>query len=66
MRICVFGTGAVGGYLAARLIKSGRQEIAVVARGAQRHAIESEGLTLETPRERFTVRPRIVAMRSLR
>jgi 2-dehydropantoate 2-reductase len=54
MKIAVFGAGSVGGYLAARLAKAGR-EVAVIARGDHLAAIRANGLTLETPEERFTV-----------
>ncbi len=54
MRIAVYGAGSVGGYLAARLAKAGR-EVAVIARGPHLEAIRASGLTLETPEERFTV-----------
>ncbi|MEZ5864221.1 MAG: 2-dehydropantoate 2-reductase N-terminal domain-containing protein [Geminicoccaceae bacterium] len=54
MKVAVYGAGSVGGYLAARLAKAGR-EVAVIARGAHLAAIEANGLTLETPEERFTV-----------
>lgn len=54
MRIAVYGAGAVGGYLAARLAKAGC-EVAVIARGPHLAAIRRDGLTLETPDERFTV-----------
>jgi 2-dehydropantoate 2-reductase len=57
MRICVFGAGAVGGYLAARLAHAGR-DVSVVARGAQLQAIRERGLTLTTPTETITARPR--------
>ena len=60
MRICVFGAGAVGGYLAARLLKEGSHEIAVVARGEQLQAIRLNGLTLLTTQERFSVRPDVL------
>jgi 2-dehydropantoate 2-reductase len=63
MRISVLGAGAVGGYLAARLLKAGRHEVAVVARGAQLRAIEAGGLTLEAPDEAFTVHPSVVTDR---
>lgn len=46
MRVCVFGAGAVGGYLAARLLLADNHEISVVARGAHLHAIAHHGLTL--------------------
>lgn len=57
MRLCVFGAGAVGGYLAARLLGSGRHEVSVVARGEQLRAIAANGLTLITPDETLVVRP---------
>lgn len=48
MKICVFGAGAVGGNLAARL--AGRtNEVSVVARGEHLAAIRKNGLTVETP-----------------
>lgn len=45
MRICVFGAGAVGGHLAAKLAAAGN-EVSVVARGAQLQAIRRSGLKL--------------------
>jgi 2-dehydropantoate 2-reductase len=45
MRICVFGAGAVGGHLAARLAASGH-EVAVVARGAHLEAMRAHGVRL--------------------
>lgn len=44
-RICVFGAGAIGGHLAARLAAAGL-EVSVIARGAQLEAIRSRGLVL--------------------
>lgn len=46
MKICVFGAGAVGGYLAARLLLAGTHEVSLVARGAHLHAIAHHGLTV--------------------
>ncbi len=48
MRICVFGAGSVGGYLAGFLAKGGN-DVSVVARGAHLAAIRANGLTVETP-----------------
>src|SRR3954469_7586236 len=45
MKICVYGAGAVGGLMAAWLLRSG-QPVSVVARGAQLDAIRGEGLRL--------------------
>jgi 2-dehydropantoate 2-reductase len=50
MRICVFGAGSVGGYLAGYLSRGGA-EVSVVARGAHLDAIRANGLTVETPDE---------------
>ena len=57
MRICIYGAGAIGGYLAARLARAGR-EVSLIARGDHLEAVRSRGLTLVTPAERFTVHPR--------
>jgi 2-dehydropantoate 2-reductase len=46
MRIAVFGAGAIGGYLAAKLAAAGQGELTVVARGAHLAAIAGNGLTL--------------------
>jgi 2-dehydropantoate 2-reductase len=46
MDVCVFGTGAVGGFLAARLIAAGGAKVSVIARGAQLQAIRTHGLKL--------------------
>ena len=45
MRICVFGAGAVGGYLAVLLARAG-VDVSVVARGPHLAAIDRHGLTL--------------------
>jgi 2-dehydropantoate 2-reductase len=55
MRICVFGAGSVGGYLAAYLARGGA-EVSAVARGAHLAAIRANGLTVETPAESLNVR----------
>jgi 2-dehydropantoate 2-reductase len=46
MRICVFGAGAIGGFLAARLAAAGVAELSLVARGAHLEAIRGNGLRL--------------------
>jgi 2-dehydropantoate 2-reductase len=45
MKFCVYGAGAIGGYLAVELALSG-QEVCVVARGAHLKAIQEHGLKL--------------------
>jgi 2-dehydropantoate 2-reductase len=45
MKICIYGAGAIGGHLAARLHRAGA-EVSVVARGAHLTAIRDTGLTV--------------------
>jgi 2-dehydropantoate 2-reductase len=55
MRFVVFGTGAIGGTIAAALARAGR-EVTAIARGAQLEALRAQGLRLRTPDEDVTVR----------
>src|SRR3954468_22373668 len=57
MKICAFGAGSVGGYLAGYLARGGA-DVSVVARGAHLAAIRARGLTVETPDNSITVRLR--------
>jgi 2-dehydropantoate 2-reductase len=54
MRIIVFGTGAIGGTVAAALAHGGH-EVTAIARGAQLAAIRERGLRLRSPVDDFTV-----------
>ncbi|HVG47641.1 MAG TPA: 2-dehydropantoate 2-reductase, partial [Rubellimicrobium sp.] len=45
MRVCIFGAGAIGGYLGAKLVATGA-EVSLVARGPHLAALQSNGLTL--------------------
>lgn len=54
MRVCVFGAGGIGGYLAVRLAAGGNP-VSVVARGAHLAAIREKGLALEDRSGRRTV-----------
>ena len=45
MKICVFGAGAVGGHIAARLAAKGH-DVSVVARGLHLEKIQKDGITL--------------------
>jgi 2-dehydropantoate 2-reductase len=55
VRICVFGAGSVGGYLAGSLARGGA-EVSVVARGAHLAAIRADGLTIESSDNSINVR----------
>ena len=57
MKVCVFGAGAVGGHIAARLAHAGHAEVAVIARGAQLEAIRKNGVTLKSGKEEIVGKP---------
>jgi len=50
MKLCVFGAGAIGGHLAARLAAAGH-EVSVVARGSNLAGIRERGLSLHSGSE---------------
>jgi len=54
-KVCIYGAGAIGGNLAARLARSGA-DVSVVARGAHLDAIRQNGITLESPKETIAAR----------
>lgn len=56
MKIAVFGAGAIGGYLGARLAASGAQ-VSLIARGSQLEAIRERGLTLLEDGHSLVVHP---------
>ena len=45
MKICVFGAGAIGGYMGAKLAQAGA-EVSLVARGPHLAAMQANGLRL--------------------
>ena len=55
MKVCIYGAGAVGGLIAARLVQAGH-EVSVVARGAHLAAIREKGLRVLSGGKEFTVR----------
>lgn len=57
MRIAVYGAGAIGGHLAARLGQLPGAAISVVARGSHLAAIRADGLELLSGGERLHIRP---------
>ena len=59
MKVCVFGAGAVGGHLAARLAAAGVAETSVVGRGAHLHAISRDGLRLIMDGKEVVARPAV-------
>lgn len=57
MKICIYGAGAIGGYLAAGLSTVGGVELSLVARGPHLAAIRDKGLTLLIGGEERVCRP---------
>lgn len=55
MKVCIYGAGAIGGLMAARLAKAGTAKVSLVARGPHLAAMQANGLTLVDGDERFTV-----------
>ncbi len=55
MRFVIFGAGAIGGVVGARLHQAGHR-VMLIARGAHREAICGDGLVLETPVERSVLK----------
>jgi 2-dehydropantoate 2-reductase len=49
MKICIFGGGAIGGLIAARLSQVPGVKVSMVARGAQLAAIQASGVELHSP-----------------
>ncbi len=58
--ICVFGAGAIGGFLAARLEQVGTP-VSVVARGPHLAAMQADGLALDSGGQRTVTHPRAVS-----
>jgi 2-dehydropantoate 2-reductase len=54
MKICIYGAGAIGAYLGARLIEAGC-EVTLIARGPHLQAMRENGLTLQTGDEQQTL-----------
>jgi 2-dehydropantoate 2-reductase len=61
MKICVFGAGAIGGLMAAKLAAKGDAEVTIIARGPHLAAMQQKGLVLRSEGAETVVRPRCVA-----
>jgi len=57
MKICIYGAGAIGGYLGVKLAEAGA-DVSLVARGAHLAAMRESGLKLLAGDETRVVRPR--------
>ena len=61
MKICIFGAGAIGGLMAARLAAKGEVDVTVIARGPHLAAMQANGLKLISDGQETVVHPRCVA-----
>ena len=60
MKFCVFGAGAVGGFVGGQVAHAAGStgaEVSLVARGPQLAAVRQNGLNIEAPDDTYTVRP---------
>lgn len=55
MKVCIYGAGAIGGYLGVQLARAGT-DVSLVARGAHLAAMRQNGLTVLAGDERLTER----------
>ncbi len=56
MKVCIFGTGAVGGYFGGRLAQAGH-DVTFIARGKHLDAILATGLKVQSIDGDFTIHP---------
>jgi len=59
MKIAIFGAGAIGGFLGAKLAAAGA-DVTFIARGPHLAAMQANGVTLRTAEGETVVRPRCV------
>ena len=57
--ICIFGAGAIGGYVGARLVMKGEADVSLVARGVHLAAMKANGLTLKQAGETHVLHPKV-------
>ncbi len=57
MNVCIFGAGAIGGHLAARLIAQGEADVSMIARGAHLAALRARGVTMRSAGREIGGRP---------
>ena len=58
MKILIYGTGGVGGFLVGKLALT-QHQVTCIARGAHLEAIQKNGLTVESITGNFTTRPHL-------
>lgn len=58
MRVCIFGAGAIGGFVGGMLADAGH-EVSLLARGEHLAALRANGLTVETGGRKLNSHPRV-------
>jgi 2-dehydropantoate 2-reductase len=58
LKICIYGAGAIGGLLGAKLARAGA-DVTLIARGPHLQALQTNGLRLIAEGEDFTVHPKV-------
>ncbi len=61
MKLCIFGAGAIGGLMGAKLARKGDVEVTIIARGPHLAAMQQNGLILRSDGVESVTRPRCVA-----
>lgn len=57
MKVCIFGSGAIGGYLGVQLARTG-VDVSLIARGAHLKAMRANGVRLVMDGEEYLANPR--------
>lgn len=60
LKVCVFGAGAIGGYMGAKLCGTDA-DVTLIARGPHLEAMQSHGLTLREGGRETVLKPRVTA-----
>jgi 2-dehydropantoate 2-reductase len=63
MKVCVFGAGAVGSYMVARLANVPGVELSAVARGGNLRALQASGVRVDAPGAEYSGRPAVATDR---
>jgi len=58
MKICIFGAGAIGGAVAAHMVRAGL-DVTLFARGATLAAVRDKGLILRTADDEIVTHPNV-------
>ena len=60
MKICIYGAGAIGGYMGAELARAGA-DVGLIARGPHLEAMKKDGLRLRIGGEEHVTRPTVTS-----